>query len=87
MWFFMWFLIAFCFVVISYTSMSLCHYVFQILFPKNGSGLDESDESRESEQSDKNANKNALYEPLNKSRNKSFYQHAARRYPLYRGRS
>lgn len=64
--------------------MSFCHYVFRILFTKNGNGLDES---HESEQSDKNANKKGLYEPLNKSRNKSFYQHAARRYPLYRGRS
>lgn len=67
--------------------MSFCHYVFHIFFPKNGNGLDESDESRESKQSDKNANKKGLYEPLNKSQKKMFYQHAARRYPLYRGRS
>ena len=67
--------------------MSFCHYFVRILFPKSDSALNASDESRESKQSDKNANKKGLYEPLNKSQKKMFYQHAARRYPLYRGRS
>ena len=58
-----------------------------MLFPKTESELSASDKSRESKQSDKNANKKGLYEPLNKSQKKMFYQHAARRYPLYRGLS
>ena len=67
--------------------MSICLYFFHMLFPKTESELSASDKSRESKQSDKNANKKGLYEPLNKPQKKYFHQNAARRYPLYHGRS